>query len=292
MAQAYPGSRPWLYCRPMPTSAAVVKRKRQAKKARARQRARYDVRSQYRQGDVPVQNIGVLTIEDPYAQAGRIDSEGNLRIDARLEPYQHADGTTAEGAPAWSPPRRPLMTVFRALKDDPVGRMHSRRQIDEAQFQAARAFQEAADRATLGAVRTLDWTKTPVSGGIAPDPLPEGRQKAMKWLRVAEEAVVRRHGTEGLGLTRAVLCDRQSVEQTARLRGADSDREVWFWARLFRRCLDCLALAFGFSTSTRRPPRLNGHGEPDDPAEDPGRQASEAELADPRLRSGRANGHG
>jgi hypothetical protein len=102
--------------------------------------------------------------------------------------------------------------------------------------------------------------------------------------------VVRRHGTEGLGLTRAVLCDRQSVEQTAKLRGADSDREVWFWARLFRRCLDCLALAFGFATSTYRPPRLNGHGEQDDPAEDPARQASANELADPRLRYGRTNG--
>jgi hypothetical protein len=168
--------------------------------------------------------------------------------------------------------------------------MHSRHQIDEAQFKAARAFQEAADRATLGAVRTLDWTRTPVSGGIAPDPLTPGRQKAMKWLRVAEEAVMRRHGAEGLALARAVLVERQSVEQTARLRGADSDREVWFWARLFRRCLDCLALAFGFVTSTYRPPRpLNGHGEPD-PAEDPGRQAREDELANPRLRSARANG--
>ena len=133
------------------------------------------------------------------------------------------------------------MTVIRALKDDPVGRMHSHHQIDEAQYKAARAFQEAADQATLGAVRRVDWTRTPVSGGTPPDPLPESRQKAMRWVRVAEEAAVRRHGAEGLGLTRAVLCDRQSVEQTARLRGAESDREVWFWSRLFRRRLDVLA---------------------------------------------------
>jgi hypothetical protein len=38
------------------------------------------------------------------------------------------------------------MTVFVALKNDPVGRMHSRHQIVEAQYRAARAFQEAADR--------------------------------------------------------------------------------------------------------------------------------------------------
>jgi hypothetical protein len=274
----------------MPTSAAVVKRKRQAKRARARQRSRYDLRQRYRKQDLPVEHIGVAQIEDPYTPAGYLDAEGNLSAEARLAPAQHRDGTVAEGAPG-SPPRRPTMTVFVALKNDPVGRMHSRHQIDEAQFKAARAFQEAADRATLGAVRTLDWTRTPVSGGIAPDPLPEGRQKAMKWLRVAEEAVMRRHGAEGLALARAVLVERQSVEQTARLRGADSDREVWFWARLFRRCLDCLALAFGFATSAYRPPRLNGHGE-QDPAEDPGRQASELELVDPQLRQGRPNGRG
>jgi hypothetical protein len=106
----------------------------------------------------------------------------------------------------------------------------------------------------------------------------------MKWLRVAEEAVVRRHGSEGLGLTRAVLCDRQSVEATAKSRGAETDREVWFWSRLFRRCLDVLAQAFGFATSTYRPPRLNGHGD-EHPADDPLRRADAGELADPRLRA-------
>jgi hypothetical protein len=217
---------------------------------------------------LPVEHIGVTTIEDPYTPAGYLDAEGNLDATAHLASARHSDGTVAEGAPGWSPPRRPLITVIRALRDDPIGRMHSRHQIDEAQYQAARAFQEAADKATLGAVRTLDWTRTPVSGGIAPDPLTPGRQRAMKWLRVAEEAVVRRHGSEGLGLTRAVLCDRQSVEATAKSRGAETDREVWFWSRLFRRCLDVLAQAFGFATSTYRPPRLNGHGD-EHPADDP-----------------------
>ena len=109
-----------------------------------------------------------------------------------------------------------------------------------------RSVQRGKPHRFLGSIHSVDLGKTKVSGGLPPDPLPESRQKAMKWLRVAEEAVVRRHGSEGLGLTRAVLCDRQSVEQTARLRGAETDREVWFWSRLFRRCLDVLAQAFGF----------------------------------------------
>jgi hypothetical protein len=113
---------------------------------------------------------------------------------------------------------------------------------------------------------------------------------AMARLRVVEERLMRRHGSEGLGLTRAVLVDHQSVEQTARLRGAESDREVWFWSRLFRRCLDVLAMAFGFSTSTYRPRWSNGHAEQGDPADDPGRQASAGELVDLKLRQGRPNG--
>jgi hypothetical protein len=184
------------------------------------------------------------------------------------------------------------MTVIRALRDDPVGRMHSRHQIDQEQYSAARAYQELADTATIGAVRSVDLSKTKVSGVTAPDPLTPGRQRAMAQLRAAEQRVANRFGLEGLSVTRAVLSDRQSVEQTARSRGASSPREMSFWTGLFRRCLDVLAAAFGFATSTYRPlRRLNGHAE-GDPAEDRDRHAGEDELANPRLRAGRANGRG
>jgi hypothetical protein len=246
-------------------------KKRRAKRARARQRSRYDLRDRYRRRDLPAEHIAVAVIEDPYSQAGYADAEGNL-----------------SAAPEWVPPRRPMMTVVRALREDPVGRMFARHQIDTAQYQAARAFQQAADQSTIGSIKSVDLEKTKVSGGLSPEPLTDGRRRAMARLRVAEERLMRRHGSEGLGLTRAVLVERQSVEQTARLRGAESDREVWFWSRLFRRCLDSLASAFGFATSGYRPRRSNGHhaGE-QDPADDPGRQADESDLIDSRLRSAR-----
>jgi hypothetical protein len=271
--------------------ASSPKRRRRALKARARQRPRHDVRSEYRKGDLPVEHIAVTTIEDPLAPAAYLDSEGNLSADARLAPAVHHDGTIAEGKPGWTPPRRPTMTVIRALRNDPLGRMFARRQIDQAQYQAARQYQETADRATLGAVRSVDLAKTKVSGGIAPDMLTPSKQHAMARLRRAEQRVTDRYGAEGLGLCRAVLTEGQSVEASARLRGAVSDRDVWFWAKLFRRCLDVLAAAFGFATSTYRPPRLNGY-DGHDPAEDPGRYADAGDLADLRLRRGRANGGG
>jgi hypothetical protein len=273
---------------PMPIPAAVpTKKKQRAKRARARQRGRYDLRNRYRERDLPVEHIGIATIEDPFTPAGYLDAEGSLGAEARLAPAQHHDGTVAAGAPGWTPPRRPLMKVFVALRDDPVGRMHSRHQIDEAQYKAARAYQQTADRAMLGAVRSVDLSRTKVSGGLAPDPLTEGRKRSMEPLRTVEERVARHYGSEGLGLTRAVLVERQSVEQTARQRGAKNDREVWFWARLFRWCLGVLAAAFGFATAPYRPRPANGKAELD-----PGRQAREDELVDPRLRSARANGRG
>ena len=65
-----------------------LKKRRRALRARARQRPRaatHDIRGRYRQSDLPAQgHIGVVTIEDPYAEAGRIDPEGNLDVSARL----------------------------------------------------------------------------------------------------------------------------------------------------------------------------------------------------------------
>jgi hypothetical protein len=263
-------------------------RRIRARRARARQ---LDLRQRYRQKDLPAEHIGIVTIEDPFTPAGYLTPEGELSAEARLAPAQHADGSIAEGMPGWAPPRRPTMVVVRALKDDPVGRMHSRRQIDEAQYSAARAYQQAADRSMLGSVKSVDLSRTRVSGIVAADPLPPHRQRAMKALRAAEDALLRRHGFEGLGLCRSVLIDRQSVEQMARLRGAESAREVSFWTGLFRHCLNVLALTFGFANSTRRPYRakwVDGK----DPAEDAGRHAIDGELADPTLRRGRTNGRG
>jgi hypothetical protein len=273
----------------MPPPAAVVKRKRQAKRARARQRDRLDLRDRYREGDLPAGRLSVLTYEDPYGQA--VDSEGNLDVAARLEPMRHADGTLAEGAPGWTPPRRPLVTVVANLREDPLGRLFARRQIGQPQFLAGRTYQECHDAAVIGSVRSLDLSKDVVSGGQSAEPLTDRQRQAAAKLRSIEAQVHRRYGNVGVGLIRAVLAERRPLEATARLAGASSEREVHAWCWLFRKCLDVIAVATGFISSTRRPYRSNGHAELE-PAEDPGRHASEAELLDLKLRRWRANGSG
>src|SRR6516165_12228300 len=97
-----------------------------AKRARARWREKrgHDLRPQYREGDLPsTAHIAVATIENPYAEAGRVDRAGNLDVEARLEPVQRRDGTLSEGAPAWAPPQRPTLTAIVNLRNDVIGRM-------------------------------------------------------------------------------------------------------------------------------------------------------------------------
>jgi hypothetical protein len=261
------------------------------KRARARQRERrgYDLRPQYREGDLPsTAHIAVATIENPYAEAGRVDRAGNLDITAKLEPVRHRDGSLSEGAPAWTPPQRPTLTAIVNLRNDAIGKMHARRQVDEAQYQAARAFQQLYDFATIGGYSVADLLRPKVDGGRIRDPLPPARVAAAKRLRSVEGTLKDWHGFAGLSLTRSVLTGGNSVDKAARDFGARSDREARFWGLLFRKCLDVLAKALGFASSAERPHRARRVQNDSAPeVSEPSLHADAGDLADSRLRRGR-----
>jgi hypothetical protein len=265
-----------------------------AKRARARWREKrgHDLRPQYREADLPATaHVAVTTIEDAYAPAGRVDRAGNLDVEARLEPVRHRDGTLSEGAPAWRPPERPRSTVIVNLREDPIGRMHARRQVDEAQYSAARVYQRLYDCATIGNLSPADPSRIRVDGGKAPDPISASRMAAATRLRSVEGTLKDWHGHAGLSLTLCVLTGGKSVDKAARDFGASSEREARFWGLLFRKCLDVLAKALGFANSAQRPTlprRPKGNGAPD--LDDPRMHAGADELGDPQLRRGRSNG--
>jgi hypothetical protein len=188
------------------------------------------------------------------------------------------------------PPRRPLVTVIASLKEDPLGRMYARRQIDQPRFLAGRSYQECHDAAVIGAIRSVDLSRTKVSGGLPAEPLTDRQRKAAAKLRAIEARVEQRHGDVGIGLVRAVLAERRPLE-TARLAGASSASDIRSWCWLFRKCLDTIAVVTGFLSGFGRPYRSNGHAELD-PGQDLERRAVDGELVDPALRRGRANGRG
>jgi hypothetical protein len=272
---------------------AAPKRLR-ARRARAHWRGRrgHDLTSRYRQADLPASaHVAVVDIEDAYAPVGRVDREGVLHVEAQLEPVRHRDGTLSEGAPAWVPPQRPTAKVVVNLRDDPLGRMFARHQVDNAQYNAGRAFQRLWDIASVGNIAVADLLRPKVDGGRVPDPISAGRIMATKQLRSVERTVTDQHGFAGLSVTRSVLTGGCSVDKAARDFGAKSALERRWWGLLLRKCLDVLARALGFATSAARPRsprRIQNDSAPD--TVNPGLHADAGDLADPELRSGRPNG--
>src|SRR3979411_1363434 len=72
------------------------------------------------------------------------------------------------------------IVALRSIRNDPLGRLHSRRQIDEAQYQGGRAFQSDWEKAERGP-RAVDPTREYVDGGQARGPMTEGpRQRLVR----------------------------------------------------------------------------------------------------------------
>jgi hypothetical protein len=70
--------------------------------------------------------------------------------------------------------RGEMIVVSRQLRGDPLGRLHAHGQIDQAQYNAGRAFQFDWETAERGA-RAIDPTKEAVDGGQMPEPITDGQ---------------------------------------------------------------------------------------------------------------------
>src|SRR5262249_14746561 len=193
----------------------------------------------------------------------------------------HSEGGFAEGGAPGPPPQQPLAGVIVNLREDPIGRMHARHQVDGAQYNAARAYQRLYDTATIGNLSPADPARVRVDGGQRPDPISAARMAAATRLRSVEGALKDWHGHAGVGLTGCVLTGGKSVDKAARDFGASSEREARFWGLLFRKCLDVLAKALGFASSAKRPTRSRRAQHDSVPeAHDPSLHADAGDLAD------------
>lgn len=131
--------------------------------------------------------------------------------------------------------------VLRQLRTDPLARLHSRRQIDEAQYRAGRAFQHDWEVAERGA-RAIDPTRERVDGGRLPEPLSDAQGRARKRLIEIERVL----GRTMHRVTHAVLVDGMSMETMAqRLFNREGEVVVKYYGRLFRDALDVLAGEYG-----------------------------------------------
>ena len=127
-----------------------------------------------------------------------------------------------------------------------MGRLHSHRQLDDAQYQAGRAFQNDWERAERGP-QAVDPTRDYVDGVRAREPVTESQRMAVLRLHRAEREL----GADGAALVHDVLIKGMTMDQVGQRRALSSQRWYDYFSRRFRECLDRLALVYGFATKPK-----------------------------------------
>jgi hypothetical protein len=139
------------------------------------------------------------------------------------------------------------IVTLRSIRNDPLAKLHSHHQIDDAQYRAGRAFQHDWERAERGP-RAVDPTREYVDGGQAREPITEGQRRAVLRLNRAEREL----GSDGAALVHEVLVLGMTMEQVGLRRGLRTQRWKDYFARRMCECLDRLALIYGFATASSR----------------------------------------
>src|ERR1700710_469827 len=138
------------------------------------------------------------------------------------------------------------IVTLRSIRNDPLARLHTHRQIDEAQYQGGRAFQDDWEKAERGP-QAVDPSREYVDGGQFREPITERQRKAALRLNRAEREL----GADGSALVHEVLIVGMTMEQISQRRGVQGQRWLEYFARRLRECLDRLALVYGFATEKR-----------------------------------------
>jgi hypothetical protein len=136
--------------------------------------------------------------------------------------------------------------VLRSVRNDPLAALHARRQIDEAQYHAGRAFQHDFETAERGP-RAIDPGRQYVDGGRSPEPITEAQRKAVLRLNRAEHEL----GADGAALVHEILIQGRSLSTAAISRGSLGERHDRYVGQRFRECLDCLARFYGLATERK-----------------------------------------
>ncbi len=140
------------------------------------------------------------------------------------------------------------IVALRTTRSDPLAKLHSRGQIDEAQYRGGRAFQNDWEKAERGP-QAVDPTRERVDGGHMREPITEGQRRAVVRLNRVEHEL----GADGTVLIHEVLILGMNMEQVGERRDLRGQRWKDYFARRFQECLDRLALFYGFAAPARMP---------------------------------------
>jgi hypothetical protein len=138
------------------------------------------------------------------------------------------------------------IVTLRSIRNDPLGRLHAYRLLDEAQYQGGRALQDDWEQAERGP-QAVDPSREYVDGVRTREPITERQRKAVLRLN----RVNRELGADGSVLVHEVLILGMTMEQVGQRRALHGQRWIDYFAKRFRECLDRLALIYGFATEKR-----------------------------------------
>ena len=128
------------------------------------------------------------------------------------------------------------LRVVRSIRDDILGHLHARKEIDDARFEAGRLYERYIERSQIGSVKAMDPTKEPVDGGgFFFEPISDTQKAAVQQLSKAAQVL----GRKGEALVRQILVERRKFKEVALTL---AERDVAFTRRQFFECLEELAV--------------------------------------------------
>lgn len=133
--------------------------------------------------------------------------------------------------------------VIRSTRTDALAGLYARNWIDDAQFCAGRKWENLFESAEIGSIRAIDPTKEAVDGGRIPEPITDHQISALRKLDEAHQWL----GRDGYNIVFAVLGERHLLKEAAQRCGYVTAREIDYFSRRFRECLETLAQLWGFA---------------------------------------------
>ena len=193
----------------------------------------------------------------PRAKRNKPRQAGQVHDQKARDLPRHAEVASVEiDNPLGLEPGEKIVAI-RSIRNDALARLHSHRQIDEAQYRGGRAFQDDWEKAERGP-RAVDPTREYVDGGSAREPITERQRRAVLRLNRVEHEL----GADGVVLVHEVLVLGLTMEQVGQRRGLRGQRWMDYFSKRLRECLDRLALMYGFANQMaagerQRPPGRN-----------------------------------
>lgn len=133
------------------------------------------------------------------------------------------------------------ITVLRSLRDDILGHLHARQEIDDARFHAGRLYERYVEQSQIGSVKAMDPTNEPVDGGgIVVEPVSDKQIAAVRQLSEAGRVL----GRKGEILVRRVLVERRTFKEIAPSVGR---YDLAYVRRHFFDCLEEMAILWNLA---------------------------------------------